>query len=338
MRQSRTTIQDVAREAGVSKTTAASILRNQRGFQVAPETHSRVMGVAARLGYHRNALAAALSSGRTYTIGILLPPLAPAEGSALMYSFGLEIFAAVFEAASRAGLRVMPTPFHFSPGGNDNLETLVDGRVDGLVLVSLRDPQVVRRIYDSGVPCVEMSSGFGKRLIHPDNEGGAAAAVTHLAELGHTRIAYWGAGQPSFSGDGRRDGFLRAAAAHGLPASQTPVVSTPGGVTVLLNQPRESRPTALVAFNDHQAFLTLDIARGAGLRVPHDLSVVGFDNKILAQAARPLLTTIHNPLDEQATAAIAVLEALWRGGEEPPIPPPLPTHLVVRQSTAPPAS
>ncbi len=332
-----TTIQDVAREAGVSKTTAASILRDQRGFQVSPETRIRVYSAAARLGYRRNALAAALSSGRTHTIGILLPPLAAADGSALMNSFGHEIFVAIFEAASQAGLRVTPAPQHPGPDGGTPLQHLIDGRVDGLVLVSLRDKDFVDEIYASGVPCVEMSSGFGKRLIHPDNEGGTAAAVRHLVGMGHRRIAYWGAGQSSFSGEHRRNGFLLAAEEHGLSPAETPLVSTPPAVSALLRLPSPQRPTALVAFNDHQAFITLDIARGIGLRVPEDLSVVGFDNKILAEAARPKLTTVHNPLKEQAAAAVIVLEALWKGEEDPPIPLPIPTYLVLRESTGPPA-
>ena len=84
--------------------------------------------------------------------------------------------------------------------------------------------------------------------------------------------------------------------------------------------------------------MALDIARSLSLRVPDDLSVVGFDDGIVAELARPRLTTVHNPFDEQAEAAIAVLQALWREETDPPIPPALPTRLVVRESTAAPAS
>lgn len=332
------TVQAVAREAAVSKTTAASILRNQRGFQVSEATQSRVLAAAEKLGYRRNALAVALSSGRTHTVGILLPPLHPGAGSAITHTFSQRVFVSLFTAAGRAGLRVIPTSMAGTESDQQlSVRDLANGWLDGVILVSLRDRQFVEEVYASGLPCVEMSSGFGARLIHPDNEGGAVAAVTHLTGLGHRRIAHWRGGNPDNHATVQRlSGFLSVAAAHGLTSEIAPVVDSADALTALLRLPAGERPTAVFAFNDHQAFMTLDIARGLGLHVPADLSVVGFDNSIVAELARPALTTVHNSLDEQAEAAVAVLQALWRGEPDPPLPPALPTRLVVRQSTAPP--
>jgi DNA-binding LacI/PurR family transcriptional regulator len=338
MKRMTSTLEDVAREAGVSKTTAASILRDQRGFQASADTRRRVVTAAQRLGYRRNALAAALSSGRTHTVGILLPPLHPGAGSNVPNSFGQKVFVSLYDAASRCGLRVLPAaPPLDGPnggGGGPELQDLADGRVDGLIMVSLRNPEFVEQVYASGLPCVEMSSGFGRRLIHPDNEGGAALAVAHLAGLGHRRIAHWRGGSAgNHAGDHRLSGFLAAAGRHGLRSEETPVLDSSEAVIDVLRRPAGERPTALFAFNDYQAFMALDIARGAGLRVPEDLSIVGFDDTIVAELARPALTTVHNPLDEQARAAIDLLQALWRGEADPPVPPPLSTRLVVRNST-----
>lgn len=339
MQRTSTTLQDVAREAGVSKTTAASILRNERGFQVSEATRKRVLAAAAHLSYRRNALAAALASGRTHTVGILLPPLLASTTPTVSRTYGQDVFVAVLKAASRDGLRVMPFPLPETPGEMIPVRELVDGRVDGLVMVSLRDRHYVDQLYASGIACVEMSSGYGKRLIHPDNEGGAAAAVAYLVGLGHRRIAHWRGGvSGNYASVHRQSGFVAAVAGHGLRSEDCPVLGDVDSVTALLRRPPAERPTALFAFNDYQAFMVLDIARGLGLRVPDDLSVVGFDDGVLAEAARPMLTTVRNPLEEQALAAITVLQALWRGEPEPPIPPAVPTRLVIRDSTAAPAA
>jgi LacI family transcriptional regulator len=201
--------------------------------------------------------------------------------------------------------------------------------------VSLRDRNFVEQIYASGTACVEMSSGFGNRLVHPDNHGGAAAAVNHLVERGHRRIAHWPGGiAGNHASEQRLRGFLDASARHGLRPEDVLIVKSADAVAERLRRPLRERPTAIFAFNDYQAFMTLDIARSLGLRVPADLSLVGFDDSILAQAARPMLTTVYNPLREQAEAAINVLQALWRGETDLPIPPAVPTRLVVRESTA----
>jgi LacI family transcriptional regulator len=206
--------------------------------------------------------------------------------------------------------------------------------VDGLIIASARDSEFVRGVYAAGIPCVEVGSGYGKRLIHSDNEGAAALAVAHLTALGHRRIAHWRGQSDSYASRHRVEGFVSAARQRGLRPEDTPVLASREAVSAALRRPAAARPTAVFAVNDYQASITLDIARGAGLRVPEDLSVIGFDNNVLAEAARPTLTTIQNPLDEQADAAIALLQALWRGEQNPPLPPAIPTKLIIRESTA----
>ncbi len=198
------------------------------------------------------------------------------------------------------------------------VEDLADGRIDGLIMV-LRDQEFVQRVYASGLPCIEMSSGCGKRLIHPDNEAGVIAAMAHLAELGHRRIAHWRGGTAgNHAGEQRLSAFRTAAARFGLAPEETPVVENDAALTALLRHPASQRPTAVFAFNDHQAFMALDIAREIGLHVPADLSLVGFDDSIVAELARPRLTTVHNPLEEQADALCQRTPgALARGGGSP---------------------
>lgn len=331
------TVDDVAHHAGVSKTTAASILRNAAGFRVRDTTRHRVENAARALGYRRNALAAALSSGQTHTLGVLLPLHHLRSTSPCYRTYGQDVFVAVFHAACRAGLRVTSIPPLCEEDRLPAVRDLADRRVDGLILASLREPGFVREVYASGIACVEIGSGYGPRLVHPDNEGGAGLAVGHLVELGHRRIVHWRgpAGDEYYAADRRAAGFRAAADRHGLAPEHTPIVSGERELAALLQAPPGARPTAVFAFSDVQALLAIDLARQAGLSVPGDVSLVGFDDNVVAETARPQLTTIHNPLDEQAGAAVALLQALWRNEIDPPVPPAVPTRLVVRQSTAP---
>jgi LacI family transcriptional regulator len=328
-------VQDVAYEVGVSKTTAASILRGAPQFQVSETTRQRVLDAAKSLGYRRHAVAVALSSGCTNTVGLLLPLASVGAKLPASRIYGQDIFTAVFQAASRANLRVTAIPVPSGPDARLRVQDVTDRSVDGVVIASLRDAEFVQQVYEAGIPCVEIGSGHGKHLFHPDNEGGAEAAIKHLVELGHQRIIHWRGAGDNYASVYRRKGFLDAASRHGLCPQSAKVVTSREEVVSLLSRPATERPTALFAYNDYQALMTLDIARELGLRVPQDLSVVGFDDNILAESARPQLTTVHNPLGTQADSAIQLLQALWRSEEEPMAPYAVPTHLIVRESTAP---
>lgn len=334
MRRRSATIIDVARRAGVSKTTAASILRNAVNFQASPATRSRVLDSARELNYQRNELAAALAYGRAKAVGILLPLDQASADAGMSNTYGKDIFLAAFKAASVSGLHVIPVPL--VPGADLTLKDLTDRRMDGVILASPRTEEFVRSVYDSAIPCAEIGSGFGENLVHPDNEGGIALAIAHLVGLGHRRIGYWELSPVrGYAATHRRDGFLQAAGNdHGIVFAGS-ACSGHDELLEILKQPADTRPTGMIAFSDTEAVGICDAARALGLRVPEDLSVVGFDDNILAQASRPQLTTIHNPLDAQANAAIALLMALWRGEPTEHLPRVIPTHLVVRQSTAP---
>lgn len=333
MRNRNVTVHDVAQMVGVSKTTAASILRNAPDFQVSEATRHRVLATAEALGYRRNAVAVALSSGRTDTVGLLLP--LPSIDARLPTSriYGQDIFVAVFQAASRAGLRVTAIPM---PRGGTRLrvQDITDSAVDGVVMSSMQDADFVRQVYEAGIACVEIGSGYGSRLVHPDNEGGVEAAMEHLIGLGHRRIVHWRGEGDNYASLHRRKGFLCAAERHNLQPQSTWVVTYQEELKALLSRPAAQRPTALFAYNDFQAFVALDMAREMSLRVPHDLSVVGFDDNILAESARPRLTTVHNPLSAQADAAINLLQNLWRGEAQTSMPQAVSTQFVIRESTA----
>jgi DNA-binding LacI/PurR family transcriptional regulator len=343
MHRNRVTIIDVARIAGVSKSTVANVLNAQPGVPIQAMTRQRVLDAVAQLGYRKNALAAAFSSGRTHTIGILLPQHHQDATSRVYRQFGQELFTAVFNAACEANLRVTSIP---NWERDSSIEALNDRRVDGLILASIRSRELVGAIYASGIPCVEISSGYGDHLVHPDNEGGVLQAVAHLVSLGHRRIAHYrGPLGDDYASDRRFHGFLEACREHGLSQEECPVLLARAEVAAHLALPPGERPTAVFCFNDSQAGDVYDIAAGQGLVVPRDLSVVGFDNSLIAELIRPGLTTIDNSLDGQARGAIALLQMLWNreftgapeteaGKTECVTPLCVPTRLIVRQSTS----
>ncbi len=326
------TLEDVAAQAGVSLTTAAAILRDAPGLRASTVTRQRVLETSARLGYRRNAIAASLQKGRTYVIGVLLPVREFETRTHAQRAYPQELLVSVFHAANRAGLRIIPVMMPPRPG-HLTVQSVTDRQVDGLILGAIYDNNFLQSVEEAGVPCVEIS-GTGRYLVLPDNEGGAEAAVEHLAALGHRRIAHWTCGG-GVAADARRAGFEAAARRLGV---QTFFARSEEEATNVLRQPERERPTALFAFNDYWACVALGIARKLGLCVPDDLSVVGFDNKILAETAYPPLTTINNPLEAIADAAVALLQTRLRG-EEPEEPRQvLPAHLVVRGSTAAPSA
>jgi LacI family transcriptional regulator len=324
-----TTIQDVAKQAGVSVTTTAAILRDAPGLQVSNATREHVQEVSRRLGYRRNAFATSLQKGRIQVIGALLPLRDLTAHSYALRAYPQELLVAVLKAASHAGLRIIPIPM---PDRLDEaaVQGVTDRHLDGLILGAIYNPAFLQAVEAMGVPCVEIS-GTGRHLVMPDNEGGASAAAEHLAALGHRQVAHWHGGA-GYAAQARHAGFVAAAERLGLNLT---LIGNRVQATEVFSRPVAERPTGLFTMNDYLACQAIGVARTLGLRVPDDLSIVGFDDKILAETAYPPLTTIHNPLEAQAEAAVTLLQARLRGEEHEETRVVLPTHLVVRGSTAP---
>lgn len=319
------TINDVAREAGVSKTTAVFVLNDRPGFRAAEGTRTRVRDAALKLGYRRSGLARALSTGRIYTVGVVLRM----DGGRLHYSvYAKDVLAAMARACRAAGLRLTLIPFPAE--GTLSVDDVVDHRVDGLILVSHYDDEFARQVYASHFPTVSMGSGYAERLVGIDQRGGVQEATTYLVGLGHKRIVHIPGEHPgSRASEERRAGYLAGMEAAGLEPCCYSLTEARASLRLASDQ----RPTAFVAYNDDFAWQLTVAAREVGLRLPEELSVIGFDNNVLAETAVPPLTTVENPLDAQAEGALKVLQCLLLG-KEPPQMAPIPTRLIHRQSTA----
>jgi LacI family transcriptional regulator len=326
VRQPRPTLRDVAAAAGVSKTTAVFVLNERPNFSIPEETRSRVQNAAKRLGYRRNGLAAALSQGRTGSIGIVISTSPAWRDMELGDGYLLGILLGAARAASAAGLRL--TTISYTPDNPPTPDEVTDNRVDGLILVGIMEEEFTQAVYATGFPCVTIGSGYALRRITVDNISGATQAVEHLLALGHRRIAYASPGLTQADRE-RRQGWQETMARHDLSTEGLEMDWEP--LLEWLKSGSPDAPTAVFCRNDSYAALLMRAVRQSGIRIPDDLSVVGFDSGIIAEAMD--LTSVRNPLPEQTVCAIDVLSRLI-AGEELPALVTVPAELNVRHSTA----
>jgi DNA-binding LacI/PurR family transcriptional regulator len=298
------TIRDVADRAGVSKSLVSLVLRGSD--QVRPEKREAVLRAVRELGYRPNAAARSLSEQRTRTVGVLLNDLRNPwfadllDGlNSLLHDNGLHMLLADARLNRRAG--------------QDPAGPLLDLRVDGLVVVgTLPDPAALGAAAER-IPVVVAGARepvpSGVDVVAGDDEHGARLVTEHLIGLGHRRIAHI-AGYGAV-GELRRRSFEAAMRAHGLgdQAVVEPSDMTEEGgyrATVrLLSRPE--RPTALFAVNDIAAIGALSAAGELGLRVPRDVSVVGYDNTSIARLRHVWLTTVDNTSHELGRRAARCL-------------------------------
>lgn len=330
-RVTRPTIIDVAERAGVSKSLVSLVLRD--AGRVSPGRREAVLTAARELGYRPNAVARSLVRQRSHVLGVML--------SDLHNPYFAECVDGIAELAD--GYRTILTTGHLDRTREmDGIETLLELQVDGLLLVGSTVTTSAIRTVSLEVPIVTVT-----RAVHVDSvdsvvnddRAGAALVVDHLVALGHRRIAHidggGGAGARS-----RRTGYERAMGRHGLAAH---VMIARGaftrkggahGMRVLLAA--NDRPTAVFVANDLAATGVLEVLDRAGLRVPEDISIVGYDNTQLAGSYRYDLTTVDQPRREMGRRAVSLLLERIRGERDTPRHVVLSPTLVVRRSTGPP--
>jgi DNA-binding LacI/PurR family transcriptional regulator len=326
------TMEDVAHEAGVSRALVSLVMRNSD--KVSPRRRELVLTVAQRLGYRPNAIARHLASHTTKTVGILL--------NDLHNPFFAEIANGIEDYASEIGYRLL-----IITGGRRQqreramLEALLEYRTDGLILVSprLKGAQLAAEV--GSLPCVvigrRMRSGEIDSVM--TNEAlGAHQAIEHLVELGHERIVHVDGGQGAGAAP-RRSGYRRAMADAGLERLATVIAgefNEDAGVAAAAALLREdSLPTAVFAANDLVAVGLIDRLEEDGVRIPEDVSVIGFDNTFVAALNHIRLTTVNQPRQEMGQEALALL--LERvGGRTGRVTRLHEPTLIVRSTTAPP--
>jgi LacI family transcriptional regulator len=328
---SRVTIRDVAAQAGVSVATVSKVINGRYG--VAASTFARVQAVIDELGYEASLVAQSLRNHRTNVIGILVADLEP---------YSAELLKGAADAIRGSGYELVV----YSAGGRSTdqvgwerryLSRLSGTLIDGAVLVT---PTVVDVHYGAPIVAVDPHTGTSDLpTIDADNLHGGRLATGHLLDLGHRRIALL-SGRPDLqSAQLREQGYREAMRDAGIPVEEIlveigayePAVSAEAARRLLAG---DRPPTAVFAANDLSAIAAVTVATELGLRVPEDLSVVGFDNIPDSALCRPPLTTVDQPIQEMGRRAIDLLVKLIRGDTVDTTHVTLATRLVVRDSTA----
>lgn len=332
-RHSAPTMDDVAREAGVSRALVSLVIRESPN--VSDERRHRVLAAAERLGYRPNAWARGLASRRTRTVGVVL--------NELHNPFYAEIMDGIDEGAATNGYRVLiGTAGRRSRGEDAALEAFLEQRADGAILVGPRLP--TERIVRAArlIPTVVVARGMRSPMVDSitnDESAGARLVVRHLVELGHRAIAHVDGGTGA-GARARRDGYRRAMREAGLAGA---IRTVPGDYTDLAGVRAAERllasrdlPTAIFAANDFVAVGLVNRLEDDGVRIPEDISVVGYDNTFLAALHHVSLTTVDQPRPEMGRRAFDALIERIDGLRSTPLHVRVTPSLVVRATTAPP--
>jgi LacI family transcriptional regulator len=331
----RLTISDVARAAGVSKQTVSRVL-NDKG-ELAPDTRARVLSVIRELGYRPNVAARSLLTGRTFTLGLVIPDL--------RNPFCIDIAGGVHAAAQEAEYHVLLYDTSESPELEaQSVRLLHERRVDGIILCSSRLPDTRLAALIQGVGPVVLvnrwANGLEVTQIGADYVQGMALATRHLIDLGHRRIGMVTLASDTANAQAKLHGYQQAMEQAGLPVSSSLVSrgsnSIEGGVLGadwLLDQP--DPPTAIVSYGDAVAIGVLHACHRRGLRVPDDVAVIGFGGSEITAFLNPPLSTIL--IENRAMGYQAVRLLLDRVGT-PEVPSALvrtEPRLIARASTSP---
>ncbi|WP_194764864.1 LacI family DNA-binding transcriptional regulator [Microbacterium sp. UFMG61] len=328
----RTTIHDVAKAAGVSVSTVSKAVNGRYG--IADATVQRVLDAVQDLGYESSLVASSMRARRTGVVGVLLADFEPFSAE-ILKGVGAAMHDTGFDLLAYAGSH------HGASDGWErrSLSRLSGTLIDAAIMVT---PTVVSAGTEIPVVAVDPHTGRADLpTVESDSFGGALAATRHLIELGHRRIGFL-AGRPDLRSAGLRDaGYRRALSDAGIPldpaligVGRYELEATRESARVMLTG--DSRPTAVFAANDLSAIAVIDVAHQLGLRVPADLSVVGFDDVPEATRRALPLTTIQQPMRRLGAVAAEMVFTLLSGGEIDEMNVILPTRLVVRATTAPP--
>jgi LacI family transcriptional regulator len=333
------TLRDVARQAQVDPSTASRALRPSTRNLVRTDTLARVLSTAEEMGYRVNPLARGLRDQRTMTVGMMLPDLAN--------PLFPPIVRGVEDGLRAAGYVLILANTDRDPGReSDMFSVLLDRQVDGLILATAkRDYPILGEIVDQ-VPTVLVNRTTDESLVSSvasDDHQGMGQAIRYLAGLGHTRIAHVGGTLEASTGALRYQHYLGWMHSEGLPVDKDLVVFTDwftqdlGAQACFELLDRGKNFTAIIAGNDLIALGCYAALKERGLRVPEDVSVIGYDAIRFCDQFSPPLTSVYIPkYDIGLRAAALMLEAIEKP-ESPAVAVLLPTTLQIRESTAPPS-
>lgn len=335
----RVTAKDVALRAGVSPTTVSYVLNDVKAANISDETRQRVLDAAEELEYVPDAAARALRSGRTQTIGLILPPSQPYPQANASH---LRIIQGLLEVAQQFGVRLIVDVVPEAQNDEAYLNLALNKRIDGLILSDLRiDDRALTKLANDKFPIVLLGRLPKSKVssVEFDNRSGAQAAVDHLGRQGHRQIALIAHGPSTITGVQERiRGYRDALAAHGIAFDEGLVryggYSAESGFTAATSLLTSGRPfTGLFVTADEVALGVLSALHKRGVSVPDAIAVVGFDDSPMARFTIPPLTTVRLPFEEMGRQAGRMLLDLIFGKIKPGRQILLETELFIRESS-----
>jgi LacI family transcriptional regulator len=316
------TIRDVAKESGFSSTTVSIVLNNAPlARYIPPATKKRIEKAAKKLGYRPNLFARSLRSKRTHTVGVMVFDMTDPYCTLVLRGIENSLYQASY-------LPILTDVHNDRSRFERYLEMLLDRRVEALIVLAnwlFVDIDVLGDLEKSAIPTVMIGRELDTDSISSvivDNEMGAHAALEHLHSLGHRKIAFIRGPKTLSDSAPRWKGIRNFAKESGLeldprlivdlPESRDPISSFEAGYKLTEELIKQKRPfTALLAFDDMTAFGAIRALSKAGMRVPDQCSVIGFDDVAASSLYTPPLTTIRQPMEAMgATAAGLVVEAI----------------------------
>jgi len=335
-RPEKITIVEVAAEAGVSFGTVSRVINND--VHVKAETRESVLNAMRKLGYVANRQARGLAGGKSNLIGVLVPDLGTGYIGEIIRGIDAEL--------GGSGLDLILYTTHRAAVKEANyVANLAQGLIDGLLIVLPRNPAdytgtLARRKFPF-VLIDHQGTGENCTAVGATNWQGAYNATEYLLKLGHNRIGFITGSLDLGAAIERLDGYKAALRIHHIPVDAELIFEgtfhQPDGYTgacYLLDL--DTPPTAIFASNDVMAMAVMDAARDKGLRIPEDLSIIGFDDIPQASMVRPALTTVRQPLEQMGRVATQMLLDIVKDVNNRATRIQLPTELILRDTTAPP--
>ncbi len=331
------TLEEVARLAGVSRSTVSRVINNHPN--VRPETRERVQQAIRQSGYRPHRVARSLVTKCTQIIGMVIP-----EAVTTLFTdpFFPLLLRGATETCNAHHYQLLLSLFN-DPVGREEMyqRVLRNGYLDGVIVAStsLGDPLVPHLLRDQ-IPFVSVGRHTNKRVhyIDVDNVGGARMAVEHLIRLGHQRIAIITGRLDMPTGQDRLEGYRQALQAHHIQVEESLIVEgdfTERSGRVGMQRLLPASPTAVFVASDMMAIGALKALHQAGWQVPHDVALIGFDDIPAASVIEPALTTVRQPIERMGSMAVDLLLSVLENSSEEEAPAHriiLPTELVARAS------
>lgn len=331
------TLEEVAEIAGVSRSTVSRVINESP--HVRADTREKVWRAIEASGYQPHAAARSLVTNRTRTISVLIPE---AVNTLFSDPFFPLVLRGATDACNAHRYHLMLSLFTDSAERQDIYRRVLhSGLVDGVIVASspLDDP-LIPDLQEDGVPFVSIGR-YSDETIHyvdVDNVGGAQVATEHLIRLGHRRIATITGPLDAVAGQDRLKGYRQALGARRISVQDELIVEgdfTEGGGAAAARQLLSTSPSAIFAASDMMAIGALRVIHDAGLQIPEDIALVGFDDIPAASVVEPALTTVRQSIKRLGSMAVEMLLSVLeneRDDEAPIHRVVLPTELVVRDS------